>query len=53
MTTHAHGRIDQTSMNANAHRPDPFDLDDEPTYRRWRAAKLAAAPRAVEPADPS
>jgi len=26
----------------------PFALDDEPAYRRWRAAKLAGCPRTVE-----
>lgn len=31
------------------HRPsNPFDLDDEAGYRRWRAAKLAAHPTRVD-----
>lgn len=28
---------------------NPFDLDDEPAYRAWREAKLADAPRSIEP----
>ncbi|HSN32857.1 MAG TPA: TauD/TfdA family dioxygenase [Ideonella sp.] len=31
-----------------ARRADPFDLADDAAYRRWRAAKLARAPRRVE-----
>lgn len=36
------------SLAAQRTRHSPFDLDDERSYRAWRAAKLADAPRALE-----
>lgn len=32
----------------DAPRPSPFDLDDEPAYRRWRDWKLSVQPGSVE-----
>jgi len=37
-----------TTTAAQAQTPSPFDLADADSYRRWRDARLAAAPRSID-----